>query len=382
MNQPVSATVPDSVARPDPEEHHAAGPRSRARLIVLRILGVVVLLVLLLVAGQTLDLPRLLTLEQALSLAAFAMASNLLIGYGGLVSFGQAAFFGIGSYTVALGWLHWHLSFWIALVIAPPIGAVAAGVIGLLALRSRRLYFALLTLAFSQLCYVLAEQRYTFTKGANGVVGPMVPGSLVDPRHAYLFVLAVVSVATLVLWKITTSPFGLVLRATRENRERMQALGVNVFAHQLLAFVISGAFCALAGVLFVVYSQSAYPELLDWTQSGYAVYMVVIGGMFTFLGPALGAGVYTFANQYLTQHTSDWQLVLGAILLVIVLFRPDGLVGLLSPRPWRSGARRVHAALTRHALTRHARDTGPTPPAAEATPAEATRPETTQGELP
>jgi branched-chain amino acid transport system permease protein len=344
MNQPVRTTLQKHSERLVP--FVGRGPvdvHRRPRQVALRVGGVVALLVLLLVAGQVLDIARLLTLEEALALAAFAMASNLLIGYGGLVSFGQAAFFGIGSYTVALGWLHWQLSFWLALVIAPLIGGAVAGVIGLLALRSRRLYFALLTLAFSQLCYVLAQERYTFTQGANGVIGPMLPDSLIDPRRAYLFVLAVAAAAALVLWKITTSPFGLVLRATRENRERIQALGVNVFGHQLLAFVISGAFCSLAGVLFVVYSQSAYPELLDWTQSGYAVYMVVIGGMFTFLGPALGAGVYTFANQYLAQHTSDWQLILGLILLLIVLFRPDGLAGLLSPRPWRSAARRLQA---------------------------------------
>lgn len=300
----------------------------------MRIGGVLALLVLLLVAGQTLDIPRLLTLEEALALAAFAMASNLLIGYGGLVSFGQAAFFGIGSYTVALGWLHWHLSFWIALVIAPPIGGTLAVLIGLLALRSRRLYFALLTLAFSQLCYVLAEERYTFTEGANGVVGPMLPTSLLDAKQGYWFVLATSTVCIALLWRVVASPFGLVLRAIRENRERMQALGVNVFAHQLVAFVISGAFCSLAGVLFVVYSQSAYPDLLDWTQSGYAVFMVVIGGMFSFLGPALGAGVYVFGKQYLVEHTNDWQLVLGAVLLLIVLVRPDGLAGLLNRATW------------------------------------------------
>jgi branched-chain amino acid transport system permease protein len=314
-----------------------AGARPDRRPLVRRALplaGPLALVAALAVVGPLLDVSSIFTLDQALAMAVFATATNLLVGYGGLVSFGQAAFFGAGSYTVALGWLHWGLPFWWALAIAPAVGALLALVIGVIALRSRRLYFALLTLAFSQLCYVLAEERYTFTKGANGVVGPMLPSSLLDAKQGYWFVLATSAVCIALLWRVVASPFGLVLRGIRENRERMQALGVNVFAHQLVAFVISGAFCSLAGVLFVVYSQSAYPELLDWTQSGYAVFMVVIGGMFSFLGPVLGAGVYVLGKQYLVEHTKDWQLVLGAVLLLIVLLRPDGLAGLMRRRAW------------------------------------------------
>jgi branched-chain amino acid transport system permease protein len=300
------------------------------------LVGPAALILALLIAGSLLDVSSLFTLDEAMAMAVFAVATNLLIGYGGLVSFGQAAFFGAGSYTVALGWLHWQLSFWIALVLSPLVGALLALVVGVIALRSRRLYFALLTLAFSQLCYVLAGERYTFTKGANGIVGPLLPSSLLDPEHGFWFVLGASVICIALLWQVTVSRFGLVLRAIRENRDRMQALGVNVFAHQLAAFVISGAFCSVAGVLFVVYSQSAYPSLLNWEQSGYAVFMVVIGGMFSFLGPALGAGVYTVGKTYLVEHTNDWQLVLGVVLLLIVLLRPDGLAGLLRPQSWRA----------------------------------------------
>lgn len=325
--------LPRPPLEPDsPDRTPTPGSGRRA---VVGLVGPLALVVALVIAGQLLAATTVLTMESAVALAVFAVATNLLVGYGGLVSFGQAAFFGAGSYTVALGWLHWQLSFWIALVLAPLVGAVLALVVGAIALRSRHLYFALLTLAFSQLFYVLAEERYSFTQGANGVVGPMIPDSLVDPRRSFLFVLAVAVLSLGVLWKVVHSPFGLTLRAIRENRERMQALGVNVYAHQLIAFVISGAFCAVAGVLFVVYSQSAYPELLDWTQSGYGVFMVVIGGMFSFLGPVVGAFVYGFGEQYLVAHTTDWQLVLGVVLLVIVLFRPDGLVGLFAPSTWR-----------------------------------------------
>jgi branched-chain amino acid transport system permease protein len=291
--------------------------------------GLAGLLALLTGLGFMLGASALLTLNEAVGLALFAVAVNLLIGYGGLVSFGQAAFYGLGAYTVALGWQHYHWSFWVGFAVAPVLGGLAALVIGLIALRARFLYFALLTLAFSQLFYEVAENQYHYTDGANGVFGAMLPSSLAQPRTGFFFVLAVTAVCLAILWKVTASPFGLTLRSIRENRQRAEALGVNVFRHELIAFVISGIFCALAGTLFVVYSQSSYPELLDWTQSGYAVFMVVIGGMFTFLGPALGAVIYTVGQQYLVAHTSHWQLVLGAVLVLIALLRPDGLAGLL-----------------------------------------------------
>jgi branched-chain amino acid transport system permease protein len=289
--------------------------------------GLAVLAAALAGLGFTLGASQLLTLNEAAGLALFAVATNLLVGYGGLVSFGQAVFYGIGAYSVALGWEHLHWSYWEGLAAAPLLGGAAALVVGLIALRARFLYFALLTLAFSQLAYEIAENQYHLTGGANGVFGAMLPVSLAQPRTGYFFVLAVTAGCLAIVWKVTASPFGLTLRSIRENRHRAEALGVNVFGHELIAFVVSGVFCSVAGALFVVYSQSAYPELLDWTQSGYAVFMAVIGGMFTFLGPALGALVYTLGQQYLVAHTTQWQLILGAALVLIALFRPDGLAG-------------------------------------------------------
>lgn len=287
----------------------------------------VVLVAVMVVLGLVLQASPLLTLQEVLALVVFATATNILLGSAGLVSFGQAVFYGIGGYTVALGWLHWHLSFWVTFFAAPFVGALVAIPVGLVALRARRLYFALSTLAFSELAYQLAESRYSFTQGANGVFGPMVPTSLTNPVTGYMFLLAVTVVSLLLMWKLTHSPFGLVLRAIRENRERMQALGVNVYLHQLIAFVVSGFFCSLAGAMFVVYSQSAYPELLDWTTSGAPVFMAVIGGMGVFLGPAVGAFIYQFGHDELVRYVDDWQLVLGAVLLLIVMFWPDGLLG-------------------------------------------------------
>ena len=292
------------------------------------LIATALIVAVLAVAPAVLSVTALLNVQSAIGLALFACATNLLIGYGGLVSFGQGAFYGIGAYVVALAWLHLHASFWISFACAPVVGAAAALAAGLLALRTRRLYFALLTVAVSQLLYVVVQQLQ-FAGGANGVFGAMLPGFLTSSDNAYWFTLAVTVVGLLALWQVTRSPFGLTLRAIRENRERAEALGVNVFRHQLLAFVISGAFCALAGALFVVYDQSANPDLLNWTESGYPIFMAVIGGQFTFLGPALGALVYEQARDVLLVNFTDSQLVFGGVLLVIMLAAPDGLVGLL-----------------------------------------------------
>lgn len=295
----------------------------------LRLGGVPALVAVLAALPYMVSPTGLLDVQSAIGLALFACATNLLVGYGGLVSFGQGAFYGTGAYVVALMWLHWHTSFWLGFVAAPFVGALAALLVGLVALRTRRLYFALLTLAFSQLFYVVVLQQESFTGGANGVFGALLPPFLTGILNAYWFTLGVVVVALLALWWITRSPFGMTLRAIRENRDRAQALGVNVFAHQLLAFVFAGAFCALAGTLFVVHDQSANPDILGWVESGYPVFMAVIGGQYTFLGPALGAFVYEEGRDVVLAHFSDWQLVFGLVLLAIVLFSPDGVAGLL-----------------------------------------------------
>lgn len=300
----------------------------------------VVLVVVMVVVGLVVSPTTLLTLDEVLALVVFATATNLLLGQGGLISFGQGVFYGIGAYTVALGWLHWQLSFWLTFFLAPVLGGLIAIPVGLIALRARKLYFALSTLAFSELAYQLAETRYNFTRGANGVFGAFVPAGLtINALGGYLFLLAVTVVSLLLMWKVTHSPFGLVLRATKENRDRMQALGVNVYRHQLIAFVISGFFCALAGAMFLIYSQSAYPDLLDWTTSGEPIFMAVIGGMGVFLGPALGAFIYQFGHDELVQYINDWQLVLGGVLLIIVMFWPNGILGFFTRGTARGGIR-------------------------------------------
>ncbi|WHZ11579.1 MAG: branched-chain amino acid transport system permease protein LivM [Burkholderiaceae bacterium] len=310
------------------ESRHSARWHDFGVPIVLACGALAILVASFLVAPQWLFV-----LQDIVAFGLFAVATNLLVGYGGMVSFGQAVFYGLGAYVMALGWQRYHAPFWLLFVLAPLIGAVAALIIGALALRTREWYFALLTLAFSQLFFTIANRWYDFTGGDNGVFGPMIPSTLAQPRHGLWFVLAVSFIALLLLWAITVSPFGLTLRAIRENPQRVEAIGVNLRRHQLYAFTLSGAFCALAGTLFVVHDQSAFPGLFQWTQSGEPILMAMIGGMNYFLGPFVGAIIFIVAHNYLVAHAaSAWELILGIVLVLIVLFAPDGLLGLWGSR--------------------------------------------------
>lgn len=336
MNRPTGALEPRMTALEETSptaaaEHPGASRRMRPRTLILSA-ALVVILGLLAAAPYIANLTTILTLEEISAFAVFAVAANLLIGQAGLVSFGQGVFFGLGAYTVTLGWEHAHLGFWEGFALAPVLGAAAAALIGLAALRARTLYFALITLAFSQLFYQLVEQNTGFTGGANGVFAPVVPAWMESPVDGYLTLLGIAVAALALLRWIYASNFGLLLRASRENRARVQALGTSVYRLHLLAFTISGAFCSLAGAMFVVYNQGSNAELFDWTTSGQAVIMSVIGGMYTFSGPVVGAFVYQFGHDWLVRGFSDWQLVLGAVLLLVVMLRPDGLAGAIRLR--------------------------------------------------
>lgn len=323
-------------------------PRPWARLLPFALPAALVAVLFLL--SFTLPRTELLKLQSVLVLALFAVSTNLLLGYGGLVSFGQASFYGLGAYVIALGWLHWEAPFWLLFLLAPLAGALAALAVGALALRTRHLYFSLLTLAFSQLFFTIAFKWYNVTQGDNGIFSlRMVPARLQEPQTGFLFTLAVTAVSMLILWKVTRSPFGVTLKAIRENRGRAEALGVNVYLHELLAFVIAGAFAAVAGVLFVVKDQGASPQMLEWTKSGEPVLACVIGGMFSFLGPALGAFVYQYGHDLIVEYTTHWQLILGLVLLAVVLFAPDGLASLFTPSGWRRWGERARGLLNRGA---------------------------------
>lgn len=262
----------------------------------------------------------------ALVLALWSVSYNLMLGYTGMVSFAHAAYYGVGAYTVALLYQDLHWSVLPGLALSPLVAAMVGLVTGLISLRAVRLYFALLTLAVSQVCFVIAFEWYSFTGGDNGIHGISPPDFLSDPTVQYYFVAGVVGFCLLLMFLLIRSPFGAALLAIRENRLRAASVGLNVKRYELAVFTISAAFAGVAGALFAIYDLQAYPQLMYWTASAQPVVVTLLGGSGSFLGPALGAAVYTgLANTIGKNLPSQFDIVLGAIVLGVVLVAPGGL---------------------------------------------------------
>jgi ABC-type branched-subunit amino acid transport system ATPase component/ABC-type branched-subunit amino acid transport system permease subunit len=265
----------------------------------------------------------------ALVLALWSVSYNLMLGYAGMVSFAHAAYYGVGAYTVGLLFQRYHLPVLEGLVAAPLAAAAFGFVTGLVALRAVRLYFSLLTLAISQLLYSLAFNWYAVTGGDNGIHGLEVPDQLTDYTTLYYVVGAVVALCLVLMLLLTRSPFGAALAAIRENRERARSIGINVRAYELAVFTIAATFAGVAGGLFAVFQQEAYPEMLYWTQNAQPVVVALLGGTGWFLGPAIGAFVYTVLDSLLSRNFAyQFDVILGAIVLAVVLVVPGGLSSL------------------------------------------------------
>lgn len=271
--------------------------------------------------------------------ALYAMSVNLLIGVAGIPSFGQAAYFGIGAYAV--GVLH-HQGVPILLVLALAMlaAALAAVVVATLGLRATGLAFSMLTLAFAQALYTLVFQVDAFG-GENGIVG-LLPESvlgfdLTDGTSLWLFTMTVVAIGIGGLWVLQHSPFGRTLMMIREDPVRTRALGIQVRRYEIAAFSAAGAAAGLAGALFAYVQGLVVPEYLFWTRSGEPILMSIIGGMRHFFGPVVGAVIYRWSVDVLSDITAAWVLWVGLAFLVIVLAAPGGLLGLPAQvRSWRS----------------------------------------------
>ena len=269
--------------------------------------------------------------SSAVVLALWAMSYNLMLGYTGMVSFAHAAYFGVGAYVVALGSKHYHLPILEALVLTPVIGAAFGLVSGIIALRAVRLYFSLLTLAISQVLFAIAYQWYSFTGGDNGVHGLPIPDAIAAYAPQYFFVLGVAGLCMLVMFGLVRSPWGAALLAIRENRERARSIGINVKRYEVSVYTVASAFAAVAGGLFAIVQQYAQPEMLYWTENATPVVITLLGGLGTFLGPAVGAFIYVILQQFITTNNTVklyFDITLGLIVLLIVLVAPGGLVSL------------------------------------------------------
>jgi branched-chain amino acid transport system permease protein len=264
-------------------------------------------------------------------MALFALSLNLILGYGGMVSFGHAAFFGAGAYTVALlmkkaGW-----PLYLALPAAPVVSAAIAAVIGWFCVRLLGLYFSILTLAFGQLLFMIVFQWRSLTGGDDGLHGIPRPAFL-GPTEYYLFCLIVFVICFFIIRMIVNSSFGLTIRTIRENTERAKFLGINVRRYQLINFIIAGAFAGIAGGLLTELNRFAQTDFLHWSKSAEPIFASLVGGMYSLTGPAIGSAILIFLKIILQQiHRSMveiWAIILGLILLVFVLFSPGGLADL------------------------------------------------------
>ncbi len=278
----------------------------------------------------------------AMGFAICLLGLNLLFGYTGLLSFGHAMFVAIGAYTAAYLTAARILHLELILCTAAAVAVVAAVPIGLLCIRYVRIYFSMLTLAFSMLLYSFLYKFYPITGGDEGLRIKMPVPLLLDVSKLdtvgiltgplYYYVLAMLIALTFLMWRITASPFGLGLRAIRDNRQKAEYLGVNIQRNRLIVFIIAGVYGALGGVIVSIPVGLADPTLAYWVQSGDLVFMLLLGGYTNFFGPILGAAVFTFFQDQLMSYTEYWRLTFGILLAVIVIFFPNGLMGILDPR--------------------------------------------------
>ena len=266
-------------------------------------------------------------LGEALIMSLLALSFNLLFGYMGQLSFGQAAFYGLGGYTVAMLLTKVHFNFWLSLIAGVLVASIIGLIVGFFCVRLRGIYFAILTLAFGQLLFVIIYKWHNFTGGDDGIQGVFPPGILKLPIIYYYFILLIFIASAFVLWRIINSPFGYTLKAMRENPERTEFLGVNIARYQLIAFVIAAAYAGLAGALWAPFYRSIAPFSLMWIKSGEPVMAAILGGSSIFFGPILGMFIMTFFHAWVLGFTIYWPVVMGALILIIIFFLPGGILG-------------------------------------------------------
>ncbi len=321
------------LGRPDVHSRVASGTAGlEAPSVPLATAWLVALLGALVVAPLVLPTFYVWLLVEMLAFALFATSLHLLMGTGGMVSFGHAAYFGLGAYGAALLMKSAGLPMPLAFLAAPVLAAAVSVVFGFFSVRLTSIYFAMLTLAFAQIVFAIVHQWYEVTGGDNGLLGVWPPPWLKSPVHYYYWALGAGATGIALLKVVGGSPFGLTLRAVRDHARRAEAVGVNIRSHQLVAFVVAGFFAGLAGAVFVYLKGSVFPVYVDAPMSVQPLVMVLLGGVGSFAGPAIGAVVYKLLDSVITRHTEYWQVVLGAILILLVTMFPRGIVGVLG---WR-----------------------------------------------
>lgn len=276
---------------------------------------------------------------EILILGLFAASFNLIFGYTGMLSFGHAAFFGVGAYATAMLLQDAQWPLLACLLASIAAGTILALIIGFFSVRLNEVYFSMLTLAFGMMVFAVVHQWRSVTNGSDGIAGFQMGSlglgfklALGNPGVYYYVVLVIVVIATAVLYLICRSSFGLILRAIRQNPERVAFCGINVKSYRLAAFTVAGAFAGLAGGLMAPFLRIASPELVHWSMSAEPILMSILGGTGYFLGPFFGAGMFVLLETWITSMTHSWMLVLGIILALMVMFFRRGVLGTLLDR--------------------------------------------------
>lgn len=279
------------------------------------------------------------------ALGLFATSLNLLVGYGGMVSFGHGLFFGMGAYSFGIIMQRTGMPIPLAILLTMAVAAIVALVVGAICVRLKEIYFAFVTLAFQMLVHSMIIAWTPVTGGDQGLRGgiprPSFLGiNLADQKQLYLFAAALLVVGLLAMRHIVSSPFGYTLRMVRDNPTRAGFLGVDVYRTRLTAFVLAGVFASLGGVVMSLFVSGAYPEFAFWTMSGEAVFIVMLGGTAAFLGPMVGTVLLLLLNDFVTRVAEHHGLVLGAVILLFALGLRMGLLDFALD--WRA-ARRTRA---------------------------------------
>jgi len=262
-----------------------------------------------------------------------AMSLDILMGYTGLPSFGHAAFFGVAAYAVAILSTRYQVGFWGCMITAILLATAVAAIFGLLVAHTKGVYFLMITLALSMIVWGLAFRWVDMTSGDNGIAGIPRPNfgpaiSMWDEAAFYYFVLAVYLAVFGLIYLFLSSPFGQSLKGIRESESRMKVLGYNTWLHKYLSYVVAGMFASVSGILWAYYNGFVSPSDVEITASFEAFLMVIMGGPGTLVGPALGAGIIIFLQNFLSAFTERWLLVIGAIYILTIVYLPGGIMGL------------------------------------------------------
>ena len=267
----------------------------------------------------------------------FALGYNLLLGHAGLPSFGHGAYFGVGAYGFGLAQKYVAAHLWLDLGLAVLAAALTGAIVAAFISHRRGIYYALLTIAFGQVFWFVAIKWHSVTGGEDGLLNlQRLPAdfgfaslSLASNEALFYFAFAVFVLVVVGLWRLVHSPFGRILHAVKQNEMRAAFVGHNVWVYKWLAFVISAAIAGLAGALFAMAQQSAYPNVMSLHNSGFVVMMVLIGGgLVSFWGPVIGAAFFILARDLLGAYTETWLLWYGLLFMAMVLFRPEGIAGI------------------------------------------------------